>query len=115
MVINAAAYQRIAFYFVLAAIYYRRHFGKAETVQIPARFTVNFEIFDFGHVPRLLTPPLVSRRHFASPLAAIYYRRHFGKAETVQSPARFTVNFEIFDFGHVPRLLYHFEIKNQFH
>ena len=47
MVINAAAYQRIAFYFVLAAIYYRRHFGKAETVQIPARFTVNFEIFDF--------------------------------------------------------------------
>jgi len=98
MVINAAAYQRIAFYFVLAAIYYRRHFGKAETVQIPARFTVNFEIFDFGHVPRLLTPPLVSRRHFASPLAAIYYRRHFGKAETVQSPARFTVNFEIFDF-----------------
>ena len=115
MVINATAYQRIAFYFVLAAIYYRRHFGKAETVQIPARFTVNFEIFDFGHVPRLLTPPLVSRRHFASPLAAIYYRRHFGKAETVQSPARFTVNFEIFDFGHVPRLLYHFEIKNQIH
>ena len=46
-VINAVAYQRIAFYFVLAAIYYRRHFGKAETVQSPARFRVDLEICDF--------------------------------------------------------------------
>ena len=53
-VINAVACQLTAFCFALAAKYHRRHFGKAETVQSPARFTVNFEIFDFGHVPRLL-------------------------------------------------------------
>ena len=46
-VINAAACQPTAFCFALAAIYHRRHFGRAETVQSPAQLTVDFEICDF--------------------------------------------------------------------
>ena len=46
-VINAVACQLTAFCFALAAKYHRRHFGKAETVQSPARFRVDLEICDF--------------------------------------------------------------------
>jgi len=54
-VINAVACQPTAFCFALAAIYHRRHFGKAETVQSPARFRVDFEICDFVYSKVIIT------------------------------------------------------------
>ncbi len=53
-VINDAACQRTTFCFALPAKYARRHFGKAETGQSPAQLAVEFNFFDFGHVPRLV-------------------------------------------------------------
>ena len=98
MVINTATVKRSVFCFALAAKDVRRHFGKAETAQSPARLKVRFKIFDFGHVPMVINTAAVKRSVFCFALVAKENRRHFGKAETAQSPARLKARFEIFDF-----------------
>ena len=54
-----------------------------------ARLAITLEIFDFGHVPMVINAAACQPSSFCFVLAAKHHRRHFGAAETVQSPARF--------------------------